>query len=103
MKFSNLALNFVMIIIALTLSSCAKLQHADLPASKSVESFQFIGAETTIQQLITKLGEPDRDIGSGIYVFVYDLSDGTEIQIGSADGSHILYAKHGADILFKKR
>lgn len=54
-----------------------------------------------MQQVITKLGDPDRNIGSGIYVFIYVLSDETEVWIGSADGSHILYVKHGMDILFK--
>jgi hypothetical protein len=56
-----------------------------------------------MQQVIAQLGKPDRDAGSGIYVFVYGLSDGTEVWIGSADGSHILYARHGTDILFEKR
>ncbi len=37
-------------------------------------------------------GEPARDIGSGIHIYVYELTDATEIWIGYVD--RILYASH---------
>jgi hypothetical protein len=37
-------------------------------------------------------GDPNSDIGSGIHIYVYKLSDSTEIWIGYTD--HILYARH---------
>jgi len=42
--------------------------------------------------LVNKFGEPDEDIGSGIHIYVYKLSDSTSIIIGYTD--KILYAKH---------
>jgi len=42
--------------------------------------------------LVNKFGEPDEDIGSGIHIYVYRLSDSTAIIIGYTD--KILYAKH---------
>jgi len=56
-----------------------------------------------MQQVNTKLGAPDRDVGSGLYVYLYRLRDGSDVLIGSADGSHILYVRHGTDVLFEKR
>jgi hypothetical protein len=46
---------------------------------------------------------PDREIGSGIYIYAYCLSDGSDVLIGSTDGSHILYVRHNTEVLFEKR
>lgn len=42
--------------------------------------------------IVAKFGEPSKDIGSGIYIYVYILDDATEIWVGYA--GKILYAKH---------
>jgi hypothetical protein len=72
-------------------------------SSRTVNSFKFIGATTTLQDVTARLGPPDRDIGSGIYIYVYDLSDGSSVLIGSADGSRILFVSHGWDNLYQSR
>jgi hypothetical protein len=41
---------------------------------------------------VNLFGAPDRDIGSGIHIYVYDLSDGTKVYIGYTD--KIMYARH---------
>ena len=101
-----------LILIPLMLTGCAHSHRSDAPAStvsvgvpssQTVESFRFIGAATTVQDLTGRLGTADRDIGSGIYVYAYRLADGSEVLVGSADGSHILYVRHGQDILFERR
>jgi hypothetical protein len=56
-----------------------------------------------MQQVATKLGMADRDVGSGIYAYAYLLSDGTNVLIGSADGSQILYVRHGTEVLYEKK
>jgi hypothetical protein len=100
------------IFIPVLLVGCTGSQQPDPPvpiapraaqSSRSIESFRFIGPETTMQQVNTKLGAPDRDVGSGLYVYLYRLRDGSDVLIGSADGSHILYVRHGTDVLFEKR
>ena len=63
-------------------------------ASRSIESFRFIGAQTTVQQMIEKLGQPDRITTAGIYTYFYGLSDGTGIRIGSPDGSRVVFVRH---------
>ena len=53
-------------------------------------------------QVTSKLGDPDRDVGSGLHVYSYRLTDGSDVLIGSADGSRILYVRHGSEALFEK-
>jgi len=43
-------------------------------------------------KLLTVFGEPDKDIGSGIHIYVYHLDDSTEVWVGITD--KILYANH---------
>jgi len=42
--------------------------------------------------IVAKFGEPTKDIGSGIHIYVYQLADSTEVWIGYTD--KILYARH---------
>ena len=67
-------------------------------AVRSIESFRFIGPETTLKQIIARLGEPDEDVGSGIHIFSYHLNDGTSVWVGSSDNEHIIYIKQGTDL-----
>jgi hypothetical protein len=46
----------------------------------------------TYDSIVAKFGEPSNDIGSGIHIYVYPLTDSTEIWIGYTD--KILYARH---------
>ncbi len=66
-----------------------------------VESFRFIGAETTIQQVIATLGQPNMKAAGGFYdIYTYHLSDDTEVTIGVDDKSQIIFAAHGRDTFF---
>lgn len=38
-------------------------------------------------------GAPDRDVGSGIHIWVYDLDDGTQVALGGSE-DRIVYARH---------
>lgn len=42
--------------------------------------------------IVNIFGEPTKDIGSGIHIYVYQLPDSTEIWIGYVN--EILYARH---------
>jgi len=48
--------------------------------------------EMNYQAIVDVFGKPDKDIGSGIYIYVYTLKDSTEIHIGYTH--KILYARH---------
>lgn len=49
----------------------------------------------TYEQAIKIFGEPDRDVGSGLYIPEYDLDDGSTIILGFA--TKIVYARHFKD------
>jgi hypothetical protein len=86
---------------ASTIAERAAPSHSARP-SRSIEQSRFITEGTTMAQVIQSLGEPDRDAGSGIHIFVYRLSDGSEVWIGTPDASEILYARHGTKTLYEK-
>ena len=48
--------------------------------SKSVLSdFEFLELGMEYDEVVTRVGEADRDIGSGVHLMVYKLKDGTEL------------------------
>jgi len=48
--------------------------------SKPVLSdFEFLELGMEYDQVVTRVGEADRDIGSGVHLMVYELEDGTEL------------------------
>jgi len=77
-------------IICIYLLSCTKNKEKD-----TYEYFRDnIYATMTYHDLLKKFGEADADIGSGIHIYVYNLSDGSKIFIGYTD--HVHYANHNA-------
>jgi hypothetical protein len=50
-----------------------------------------IHADMNFETLEKNFGQPDGDIGSGVHIYVYNLDDGTKIQIGFVD--KIIYAR----------
>ncbi|MBN2891049.1 MAG: hypothetical protein JXL97_04205 [Bacteroidales bacterium] len=62
---------------------------------ESKRTFEYfeknLKAEMTYEKIENVFGEPDRNIGSGINIYVYDLDDGTEIWIGYVDKIYYVY------------
>jgi hypothetical protein len=59
----------------------------------SLEYFeQHLKEDMSHASLIKFFGEPVKDVGSGIHIYVYQLDDSTEIWIGITDV--IMYANH---------
>jgi hypothetical protein len=82
-----------LILIACLSVSCDKQQQEAKIKQITWEDFQnFLTRDTDYQTIVGKFGEPARDIGSGIHIYVYELSDSTEIWIGYV--SKIMYARH---------
>lgn len=98
------------LLISFALAGCTDSRPSEPPTavapssgqvSRTIESFRFIGSGTTVGEVTARLGAPDRDLGSGLYVYGYELADGSEVRIGSADGTNVLYVRHGRDTLFE--
>ena len=79
------------LLFTVIILSCSKNNSAD-----KKDTFDYFNTHLTTNMvyadLVNKFGEPDEDIGSGIHIYVYRLSDSTAIIIGYTD--KILYAKH---------
>ena len=59
----------------------------------TLDDFKNILSEPySIDTIFSKFGEPHKDIGSGIHIYVYELNDNTEVWIGYVDD--IWYVKH---------
>lgn len=61
------------------------------PTARQVSCFTSFEQSSTMMDVVRKCGIPDEDIGSGLMIFVYHLTDGSEVVIGtpSADQPHL--------------
>jgi hypothetical protein len=78
------------LLLSLMLYACSSDPEIE---RNTIEYFRaHLTADMTFSRMQLLFGKPDNDIGSGIHIYVYDLSDGTKIYIGYTD--RILSAKH---------
>jgi Domian of unknown function (DUF4952) len=85
----------------------ATLTKADLPramqpryiptTTRSLAPFRLITDRLSMQQVVEVLGVPDRDLGSGLHIYVYTLTDRSRILIGTPDGKQLLYVIHARE------
>ena len=47
----------------------------------SRSDFDFLRLGMSYQEVVSRVGEADRDVGSGIHIMVYDLTDGTQLML----------------------
>jgi hypothetical protein len=66
------------------------------PTARSIEQFRQIKRGMSMAKLKAICGEPDADIGSGLNIYVYNLSDGSSVIIGG--GSTILYINYSKPV-----
>jgi len=72
-KFTLSLLGLVGVVV---LASCGGSKDGgDLTRS----DFDFLQLGMTYQEVVARVGEADRDVGSGIHLMAYDLSDGTQL------------------------
>jgi hypothetical protein len=62
------------------------LEQIDCAAetARDIELFRKIEPGTCFADICSIVGWPDRDVGSGIYIFVYDFDDGSQVTISFA-------------------
>lgn len=71
----------LLIIIALVgnVSSCTTATSSD--HDRTLDDFSFLKPEMSYEDIVAQVGKPDRDVGSGVYLFQYDLIDGTHVML----------------------
>jgi len=83
--------NILLLTILLVAFGCADEDLLTTPLT--YDQFQsHLKAEMAYTSIVDFFGQPSKDIGSGIHIYVYELSDATEIWIGYTDEIH--YAQH---------
>jgi hypothetical protein len=69
----------------------------------SVADFGFITNETTVDQLIAKVGPPDASQGTRITRFIWCFADTTELWVDTPDRVIIESVRHKGHVIFKRK
>lgn len=88
--------NFIGLATKLPLEKCG--QALDRPprqdSSRNVDSFRQLTKGISFADVRAWVGEADEDIGSGIHIMRYALSDGSDVLLGFPDFNRLIYVKH---------
>jgi len=83
---------FSVLIFFSICSACKEQKDTKFNQLNTYSDFaEKLKPDMNYNQIVATFGEPFSDIGSGIHVYVYKLTDSTEMIIGYTD--KILYAK----------
>ena len=67
------------VVAVIGLSGCNGNQVTPDNSLPVLANFDFLELGMSYDEVVDKVGEADRDIGSGIFLMVYQLDDGTEL------------------------
>lgn len=62
--------------------------------AQSVECFRGFSHSTPVNAIVQKCGRPDEELGSGVYIFVWHLADGSKVSIDTPYLSRIDYFRY---------
>jgi hypothetical protein len=65
--------------------------------NRSLEAFKALKKGIPLSEVSAWVGDGDADVGRGIHVLAYKLSDGSRVLLGFADVKNLLYVKHEKD------
>lgn len=66
--------------------SCSRDYYED---GLTIDDFtKHLKSDMSYGEITDKFGQPSKDIGSGIHIYVYQLTDSTEMWIGYTDRIH---------------
>jgi hypothetical protein len=57
----------------------------------NLECFRSLRPEMSVYAVVQKCGRPDEEVGSGLYVLVYHLQDGSSVMISTPDLNKLHY------------
>ena len=66
--------------------------------TKSVDCFRTLTAHMSVYSVVQKCGRPDEELGSGIYIFVWHMTDGSSIAMGTPSLDKIYDVKYIASV-----
>ena len=62
--------------------------------ARTIDKYQQIQSGMSFEDICRIVGSPDQDVGSGLYIFVYELDDGSVVYMGFASLSTVMYVSH---------
>jgi hypothetical protein len=62
--------------------------------TQSIDCFRGFNHRTSVNTVVQKCGSPDRDLGSGVYIFVWHLADGSTVTLNTPYLSRIDYFRY---------
>lgn len=62
--------------------------------ARSVQCFRTFSNNSAMADVVRKCGIPDEHQGSGIFIFLYDMEDGSVVAVGTADLKRLMYMDH---------
>ena len=80
----------IALILVLAVAECASRARSD-----DLEAFRELRAGMGIDQVRARVGNPDRETGSGIAIDVYRMADGSEVRLGYAGRYGLIYVQRG--------
>ncbi len=72
-----------------------QIRLPDAPKTvRHVECFFSFTSDSTMTDVVRQCGIPDEHQGSGIWIFLYDMDDGSLVAVGTPDLKRLLYVDH---------
>jgi hypothetical protein len=67
---------------------------AAVATARTIEIFERVTAGMSMAEVMRLCGAPDEEVGSGIFIYLYRLSDGSFVRVGTPDKERLLYVVH---------
>ncbi len=71
------------------LVACGTRSPESIPSPCNLASFSFLKPGMSFAEITERIGMPDEDIGSGVYLFRYDLTDGCKVVMQFITRDHL--------------
>lgn len=78
----------------LLITSCNRSSLGGNGRDLSLTDFDFLRLGMSYEEVVAKVGEAKRDVGSGIHLMVYELKDGTELTLSFPSLDSLAAAYH---------
>jgi hypothetical protein len=75
-----------------------QIKLPDAPkTARETKCFASFNTTSSMTDVVRKCGIPDEHQGSGIYIFLYNMADGSVVVIGTADLKKLMYINQITD------
>jgi hypothetical protein len=79
------------LLVAGVALGCPQPQSRPQGPTKDIAHFRMVTNGSTVPDVKRLVGEPDGDMGSGIFMYFWKLDDGTRVVVGTPDDQRVLY------------